>query len=94
MRSLAPVEFIASFRYADLKAIGVGSQGYVALVEGATVDMFRKALDVTTGKYVAIKKLKDPFESGRKVGLAMRELVLLHTLNHPNVSISVGPGST
>ncbi|CAF2330154.1 unnamed protein product [Rotaria sp. Silwood2] len=60
-------------RYQNLVVIGQGTYGIVL-----------RAIDIATGKYVAIKKLLRPFQTHIHAKRTYRELKLLMYLNHPD----------
>ncbi|CAF4002793.1 unnamed protein product [Rotaria sp. Silwood2] len=63
-------------RYQNLVVIGQGTYGIVL-----------RAIDIATGKYVAIKKLLRPFQTHIHAKRTYRELKLLMYLNHPDAQV-------
>ncbi|XP_022643875.1 stress-activated protein kinase JNK-like isoform X9 [Varroa destructor] len=61
-------------RYQNLQPIGAGAQGIVC-----------RALDVETGRNVAIKKLSKPFQNVIHAKRAYREFKLMRLVSHKNI---------
>ncbi|CAF3834972.1 unnamed protein product [Rotaria sp. Silwood1] len=69
-------QYTLPVRYQELLHIGQGAFGAVI-----------RAKDTETGKYVAIKKILDPFRTTIHAKRTYRELKLLMYLNHPDADV-------
>lgn len=74
---LRGISFIVHEKYQLLKAIGVGAYGVVMA-----------AVDRSTGERVALKKISGVFDDSTDAKRILREIRLMMTLNHENVSNS------
>lgn len=70
--------FTVHIKYKILKPIGVGAYGVVAA-----------AIDMETGRKVAIKKISGVFDNFTDAKRIIREVRLMRALNHENVSYKV-----
>jgi len=70
--------WIVPIRFRGLKCIGTGAYSFVC-----------EAFDVLTEQRVAIKKMNTPFRDSLYAIRSIREVYLLHHLEHPNVINSI-----
>jgi serine/threonine protein kinase len=67
------------------KALLLGRYAYIEKLGEGTYGQVNKYVDQETGKFVAIKKIKTFLENEGVPTLALREILSLKQLRHPNI---------